>query len=844
MSGGPTDKAANKALPFVAVDLAGVWRLSEVDKTTSVDISVPGDVHSALLAAKLIPDPYWAENELQIRWVAEREWRILREFSLPDVSGEGWHLDIERLDTVAEIRVNGILVLAAANAFRRYRPDVSKSLRPGDNTIEVLFRSNVAEATKRAALQPYPVPYSFSNNIVPHINMLRKAQCDAGWDWNICLMPLGLHGKIALRRAANARIEEIQVVQRHDPGGAVHLDIHIDVDARDAGSAPYSIDFADQTIAGETGVATGWTRITRHMTIEEPELWWPAGLGAQRLYLLGVTVSGERQIRRIGLRRIELITQPDDAGESFLIRVNGHDVYCRGANWIPADAIPGRVSPKSVRPLLESAVAANMNMLRVWGGGAYEPDWFYDLADELGLMLWHDLMFSCSLYPATPEFLAEVREEVRYQVARISHHASLALWCGDNELIGALTWYEESKANRDRYLVAYDRLNRTIEEAVTSVDPQTPFWPSSPSPGRLNFADAWHQDGSGDMHYWSVWHEGKSFDDYRNVRPRFCSEFGFQSFPSIALIKTFAAPDDWNISSPAMESHQKNGLGNARITETIARTFRFPNSFEDLVYLSQIQQGLAMKTAVDYWRSIKPHCMGALYWQLNDTWPVASWSSLEYGGGWKSLHYMARRFFAPVNVVAIPDKESGQVKFVAVNDTRAPVAVELEVRWLAMDGTSGALNKTNGVVPTNRGVSLAELRRCDVPDDALLVYRWSGGGRSGEDHFAPKHYKQFKLEEPALKVYAQLAGGEVELTLESTRPALFVAFETLAPGVFSDNAFLVEPGHAKHVTFIPRGAASFDEVLGSLKVRHLRASFASGSSVVSISAEEPQAARG
>ncbi|OWK23788.1 hypothetical protein AJ87_30055 [Rhizobium yanglingense] len=263
-----------------------------------------------------------------------------------------------------------------------------------------------------------------------------------------------------------------------------------------------------------------------------------------------------------------------------------------------------------------------MNMIRVWGGGFYEHDWFYDLCDRLGLMVWQDFMFACNLYPSTEDFLDDVALEVDYQVKRLASHPSIALWCGDNELVGALTWFDESKRDRDRYLVSYDRLNRTIEQAMKKAAPGAIWWPSSPASGYLDFGDAWHADGSGDMHYWSVWHENKSFDNYRSVRPRFCSEFGFQSYTSLPVIKTYADKRDLNIASPVMELHQKNAGGNERIAGTMFRYFRFPKDFPNFVYLSQIQQGLAIKTAVEYWRSLKPHCMGTIYWQLNDTWPV------------------------------------------------------------------------------------------------------------------------------------------------------------------------------------------------------------------------------
>ena len=317
--------------------------------------------------------------------------------------------------------------------------------------------------------------------------------------------------------------------------------------------------------------------------IEHPELWWPAGSGAQALYPLEIVCGGDVVRRRIGLRRLELLTDPDEAGARFAFRVNGREIFCRGANWIPADALPSRATPELTRKLLAAALDANMNMIRVWGGGFYEQDFFYDLCDELGLLVWQDFMFACNLYPSTPDFLAEVRAEVDHQVRRLGSHASIAMWCGDNELVGALTWFEESRkqprplSGQLRSPQPHDRRGDARPPIPSAI-----WWPSSPSPGTLSFGDAWHDDSSGDMHFWSVWHEGKDFEHYRDVRPRFCSEFGFQSFPSSAVIRSFATgDDDLNIVSPVMEWHQKNAGGNARIAETMLRYFRFPAGFRE-----------------------------------------------------------------------------------------------------------------------------------------------------------------------------------------------------------------------------------------------------------------------
>ncbi|MCX7288946.1 MAG: glycoside hydrolase family 2 protein [Rhodobacterales bacterium] len=768
------------------LDLSGDWTLSDESGTHVVPFELPGDGVTALLRSGIIADPYWGRNEYDTRWVSERDW-VARRVFLHD--GSSADLVIDGLDTVADVRLNGALVLSAANAHRRWRVDASSALLDGENTIEILFRSPVREAAARQAAMPFYIPYQQVNGPIPHANMLRKPQCDFGWDWNIALGGFGLWGDIRLV-AKGPRIDDILVTQTHRDGV---VDVALTVQATAAE--------VTATLCGVTQgavVAEGVARLV--LTIPNPALWWPAGLGAQVLHDLVVVGGGASTTRQIGLRDMRLVSEPDAAGRSFGIEVNGRPVFARGANWIPADALHGRITVEGVRDLLQSAVDANMNMIRVWGGGRYEPDWFYDLCDQMGLMVWQDFMFACHLYPSTPDFLAEVDAEVRDVVARIGHHACIALWCGDNELIGALTWFPESRKDRDRYLVNYDRLNRTVEAALQQTMPDANWWPSSPSPGPLAFGDAWHDDSSGDMHFWSVWHEGRDFDHYRDVSPRFCSEFGFQSYPSMSTIRKFADPKDWNIAAPVMESHQKNPGGNARIAETMFRYFRFPVDFPNFAYLSQVQQGLAIKTAVTHWRSLKPHCMGTLYWQLNDTWPVCSWSSLDHGGNWKLLHHMARGFFAPVTVTAVP--KDGGFELRAVNDRPEAVTLAITANAVAMDGSTRKLDAATVTVPTDAAVPVLRLPPDALRTGEVLAFTWTGGAQGGDVH-APRPWKAYDLLPSGLKADIRQENAVWHLTLTVIALAPFVAVESDVPGRFSANAVTLFPGVPATVTFTP-----------------------------------------
>lgn len=785
------------------MSLTGQWQLTDEQGQYDTEMVLPGDVVSTLAKAGLIPDPYFGRNEYDVRWIADREWTATRSFALADVAQV---LVLSQLDTMATVRVNGTVVLQAQNAFRRYRVDLSDVAQVGENEISITFHSPTQEANARQAAQPFFQPYT-KNYPVPNGNMLRKPQCDFGWDWNAALMPSGIYGDLHLEPVQDVRIADVLVHQAHADGV-----VRVKVTALIEGAA----EGATATLCGMTAEGQPCDGgVSFEFAIDDPVLWWPAGQGAQVLHELEMSVGASTAMRRIGLRDMQLISEPDEVGRSFKVCVNGRDVFCKGANWIPTDALAGNASEEALRDLLQSAVDANMNMIRVWGGGWYESELFYDICDELGLMVWQDAMFSCSLYPANEGFLAEVAEEVADNARRLQHRASLAIWCGDNELIGALTWYEESLKDRDRYLVAYDRLNRTIETALKSVDPTVNWWPSSPSPGPLSFGDAWHDDSSGDMHFWSVWHEGRDFDHYRDVQPRFCSEFGFQSYPSMDVVHKFADPKDMNIASPVMESHQKNAGGNARIAETMFRYFRFPVDFENFVYVSQVQQALAIHTAVSYWRSLQPHCMGALIWQLNDTWPVCSWASLDHGGGWKLLHHAARRFFAPVHVSAVPEGE--KFEFTIVSDLPEAVEVTLTVEAVNMTGTRRQLGKT--VQQLSPGRAQFAMSVGGIAEDEVLVYRWrAGDGAEQQDWCAPKPYKAYDLPDANLTLMEKKVGDAYQLTLTAERPAFFASVEADVPGRLSDNMVLVLPGEDTVVTFTPKEAGS----MPSFTLRDLR----------------------
>jgi len=880
------------------IQLNGSWTLAvtgEKRPETSnfpgeIPIVIPGDIASALLDAGLIEDPYYGRNELDVLWIGKTDWKLSTSFTLNsrDVEdlqpGVAATLVFEVIDTVAVIRLNGEELKRSSNMFRRVSLDVSGRLKVGKNLLEVIIHSPEAYTAAAAEKLPYPIP---QGNQLPwqwtHRNLLRKPGCHGGWDWGVTLMTggiyetpvltLGEEGRIEYITTRTVRQESLATENPEDADWALTVSCEYENIRASAVTLKYEIN-------GSTSLKTfalqhGSNTLSISITVKNPQLWWPAGQGTQKLYELRVTPTatpgksagsaekqGKTHRKKIGFRTVEVISEDDNVGRSMYFRINGRDIFAKGANWIPVDAMPSRHSPEVYRRLLEDAAEVNMNMIRLWGGGQYEREIFYEICDELGLMVWHDMMFSCSLYPSDPDFLDEVEAEIRHQIKRLSTHPSIVLWCGNNEDLGALTWFPESRENRDRYVVDYDRLNEgVIGRVVQELDSGRPWWPSSPSAGPGDYSDCWHDDTKGDMHYWSVWHEGKPFEAYYDVIPRFCSEFGFQSFPSPESVASYAPENQRNITSPVMRHHQKHNAGNTTILSTMARYFRMPSSFEDTLYLSQVQQAMAIRTAVDYWRAQRPVSMGALYWQLNDLWPVASWSSIEYSGKWKLLHYEARRFFAPLRLSLY--RKDGILHVSALNDNPRDICGKVIFRLLAFDGSEIEKRVFDDLCcPAGSAVPVLELPLAELegegvrhfqggaishmeetPDvveegltDRFITAEWvidgsesgKGGGSSpGCRRIFSSLFltspRDCELADPRITVSP---GSDADtLLLETDVPAFYVQAECLLPGRFDDAGFTLLPGEGKELRFLPAESSGKSETGGNLaemvEVRHL-----------------------
>jgi beta-mannosidase len=630
--------------------LSGEWTFRQLDKNEWMPATVPGGVHTDLLALGKIPDPFVADNEKQVQWIGDTDWEYRTTFKpTPSLLAESKQfLVCDGLDTLAEVSLNGQLLGKTNNMYRQWKWDVTGLLK-ADNEISIIFRAPVAYITERQKEK-----YLWGGGDIPGGPHLRKAPCHWGWDWGPKVPPIGVWKDIRIEGYSTARFEDVHVRQKHAAGKVTvrattqveswnheSLFIVATLTAPDGTSQTSKVEVADRTEAS--------------IRVNDPQLWWPHGYGEQNLYQLKITLETEASIvdsreYQIGLRTIELKQEPDEWGESFTFIVNGVPVFMKGSDWIPADSFPTRITDAHLEMLIKSATDAHMNMFRVWGGGLYESESFYDLCDRYGILIWQDFIFACGVYPEDDDFAENVRIEAIENVRRIRHRASLALWCGNNEMEQGWVdwgWNKPAEATNQRLKAGYDRMfHHLLPAVVAREDPDTVYWQSSASSG-IPFAEP-NGMQRGDMHYWDVWHGRKPFTAYRTQFPRFMSEFGFQALPTYKTVQTYAALEDQNMTSYIMEHHQRSGSGNGLMIGQMTDTFRMPKNFESLVYLSMLLQAEGIRYGVEHWRRNRQRVSGTLIWQLNDCWPVASWSSLDYFGRWKALHYAAKRFYAPV----------------------------------------------------------------------------------------------------------------------------------------------------------------------------------------------------
>lgn len=801
------------------VNLGGAWRMREADSETWHSAHVPGSVYADLMADGTMPDPFWRENELDAFERMKKDYVYQRTFTVSEAQLAHAHVELvcEGLDTLAHVSLNGRKIAFADNMHITWVWDVKEQLHAGENTLEIRFDSPILYCAKKAE----EAPGWESSDATPGFRHLRKAHCMFGWDWGPRLPDAGIWRPIFLRTWDAARLENALMLQAHHDG-VVDVTIRPEIAGESAWSAEITAPDGEVIIIPETTAAEQVVRV------KNPQLWWPNGLGKQPLYRVTVRLAtGDTRVWRIGLRTMTVSREKDEWGEEFCHVVNGMKVFAMGADYIPEDNILARVTPERTRRLLEDCKAANFNAIRVWGGGYYPDDAFYDICDELGLLVWQDLMYACAFYDLTPDFERSIRVETHQNVARLRHHASLALICGNNEmemfmagansaLINHRTW--EFVPTYPHHITDYVKMFEYILPAIVKeTAPQTYWWPASPSSGG-NF-DAPNDENRGDNHYWDVWHGEKPFTEYRKFFFRYASEFGFQSFPCLKSVKQFTLPDDRNIFSRVMERHQRNQAANGKILSYLSQTFRYPNSFDDLLYASQLMQAEAIRYGVEHWRRNRGRCMGAIIWQLNDIWPVASWASIDYYGRWKALHYAAKRFFAPVMISAEEEGELSQnpkineyhpapleksFRLNVCNETLRDVTGE--VVW-ALRTPDGAIVRQNQQTLTIPAMSAKWLDKVDCADASLTGHYVSFAFvvddvavSEGTCIFcSPKH---FEFVNPRLTV--ETRGDTLVVTSHAYAKQVWLESED-ADLLLDDNAFDMNPG--TKVVRVLRGSA-------------------------------------
>ena len=747
------------------------WKMHRSDETEWIAATVPGSVYGDLLNAGKMENPFWKDNEDAAVKLMEYDYEYRTEFDCEEalLASDEVILRFEGLDTIADITLNGVKLGHAENMHRTWEYSVKKLLKSKENELTVYFYSPIRYITEAYEKAPTRGTEDAMNGFV-HI---RKAHCMFGWDWGAHLPDAGIWRPVSLLGIDTARFDSVEVLQYHEEG-AVRLTVKpLVVAAPDCDVAFQELTTA-VTVTAPDGTETVYqAEELSDIFIEHPELWWPNGYGKQSLYTVSVDLKKadgtvvDNWTRKIGLRTITMDRTPDKWGERFATCVNGVNIFAMGADYIPEDHLLGRVTRETTRTLLEKAVFANFNSIRVWGGGYYPDDWFFDLCDEMGLVVWEDFMFACAVYDLTPEFEANITAEFIDNLKRIRHHASLGLMCGNNEMeqfVKERTWVSKDSEVRD-YIIMYERI---LPQIMKQYAPQVYYWPASPSSGG-SFDDP-RDENRGDVHYWEVWHGNKPFSEYRKFFFRYLSEFGFQAFPSKKTVETFTDDErDMNIFSYIMEKHQRNGAANGKIMNYMQQTYKYPSNFETVIYASQLLQADAIRYGVEHFRRNRndSRCMGAVYWQFNDCWPVASWSSVDYCRRLKALHYYARRFFAPIMIsceeegmmnsgqelVRLPFEFPKSIRLCVANESMKDE--QITVKWQVRDASARILRAEESciLVPALTSVWLdkVELPEIDIYSEYVSFQAEKEGTVVSGGTVIFSYPKYFRYENPELK---------------------------------------------------------------------------------------------
>jgi beta-mannosidase len=812
-------------------------------------------VHTDLLRNAKIPAPFYGTNEKELQWIDKRDWEYETEFDIPEelLLQERIELELDGLDTYADVSLNGQPLLAADNMFRSWTVDAKPLLRAGENRLHIRFRSPIQEDLPKLEKLGYPLPASNDQSEVGELGerrvsiFSRKAPYHYGWDWGPRFVTSGIWKDIRLVAWSGIRLRDLYVRQNKITADAALLTVVIEAEATRDWEGLLRLQADGLQWEEAVRLQAGSQTVQLDITIDSPRLWWSRGLGEQARYTFtAVLLQGNEAIAeksvKTGLRSIRLVREDDEHGTGFQFELNGFPIFAKGANHIPNDSFITEVSEERYRHEIASAVQSNMNMLRVWGGGVYESDLFYELCDEYGLLVWQDFIFACSMYPGDQAFLDSVRAEAEQQIKRLRNHPCLALWCGNNEIDTAWAHYDENHGwgwkkhytpeQREEMWTSYKAVfHHILPSAIFELHGEVDYWPSSPLHSLSGDArqHARYDSASGDMHYWGVWHNLEPFDQYNRIIGRFMSEYGFQSFPERRTVLSYAEESDLYLESEVMLRHQKNGQGNQLIRQYMEKYLPEPKDFSSFLYMSHILQAEAMKTAIEAHRRRKFYCMGTLYWQMNDCWPVASWSSMDYYGRWKATQYYARRSFRDV-LVSIDGTHEDRIDIHLISDLRDALSGTLELQLLDFSGRElqawhQEVTLSGNAAERVRSFSRKELLEGRDPGAVLLLARFAQAGAVLDSKV---HYfvsaKELVLPRPELRIARSDEDGRTSLTLETDSLAVQICLTAEQEGTFSDNFFDLLPGYPVTVEFYPRSAEGEPFVpglAGSVEIRSM-----------------------
>ena len=799
------------------------WTFCQVGDTLWSDAKVPGTIHQDLLNHNRIPNPFYGMNEEAVQWVENEDWMYRTSFVVTEeqLNRDAAVLELDGLDTYADVFLNGALILRSDNMFVGHKVPVKSVLRKGENRLLIRFRSAVKEALPQWETNGFDYPADNDHSSKRVSIYTRKAPYSYGWDWGIRLATCGIWRPVRLVFSDVARIEDYYVRQASVSASKADVDNRLEI--TNVTSQPVSalLKVAYHYSANDTKevqkqieLRPGENTVSLPVMIDNPHLWMPNGWGEPSLYKFTASVSVDgvevvSQERQVGLRSIRVVMEDDEHGKSFYFEVNGHPMFAKGANFIPDDALLPNVTPERYKRILEDVKAANMNMLRVWGGGIYEDDKFYDEADRNGILIWQDFLFACTTYPHDPLFLKRVEAEAEYNIKRLRGHASLAMWCGNNEIYeGVRYWGWKNKYTAEAFAEmnrGYDVLFRQLlPDMVKRFDSDRFYMHGSPYEANWGRPESWK---IADSHNWGTWYGRKPFESFDSEIPRFMSEYGFQAFPEMKTIRTFAEEKDFELESPVMNAHQKATIGNALIKQTMGLYYKVPAKFEDLVYVGLVLQGHGMRHGIEAHRRNRPYCMGSLFWQLNDSWPVVSWSSIDYYGNWKAMQYQSQRAFAPVLINAIKEGDDLCVYLIS-DELQDRDDVRLTVELMDFDGKSHGKWTQNGKLTANTSMLFLKKRvdeflsKQDAATSFLcFTLKAKNGAALADEVFYFAYPKDQKLPEARIETSVKKRGEAIEMTLKTDKLARDIFIEVPVQGVrFSDNFFDLLPGQRKKIT--------------------------------------------